>query len=96
MGSAKLPNVYELQKAEPLQEVLAKDKFEDCMSCRVMGATTFVGLGVFSYFSGQNQLRQQQAQILKSGSMFGMKSRQAGITTISLTLVGMGLWRLVN
>jgi len=96
MGSAKLPNVHELQKPEPLHEVLAKDKFEDCMPCRIMGATTFAGLGVFSYFSGQNQLQQQRAQIIKSGSMFGMKSRQAGITTISLTLVGLGFWRLVN
>jgi len=28
--------------------------------------------------------------------MFGMKSRQMGITGIAMTLVGMGLWRLVN
>jgi hypothetical protein len=61
-----------------------------------MGATAFIGLGTYSYFSGHAQLKQQQAQILKSGSMFGMKSRQAGITGMAVTLVGMGLYRLVN
>lgn len=60
------------------------------------GSFAFIGLGVYSYFSGQSQLKAQEAKILKSKSMFGMKSRQTGITGIALTLVGMGLWRLKN
>lgn len=55
-----------------------------------------MGLGAYSYFSGHWQLKEQQAKILASKSIFGMKSRQAGITTIALTLAGMGFWRLVN
>ncbi len=61
-----------------------------------IGASAFMGLGFYSYFSGRHQLQQQQNAILKSGSRFGMKTRQAGITTIAAALVGMGFWRLVN
>ena len=61
-----------------------------------LGAAAFMGLGIYSYFSGHTQLQAQQAKILQSKSMFGMKSRQAGITSIAISLVGMGLWRLVN
>ena len=56
----------------------------------------FIGLGAYSYHSGENQLQLQRAAILKSGSRFGMKSRQAGITGIAMAFVGMGLWRLIN
>ena len=55
-----------------------------------------MGLGAYSYFSGHHQLRAQEAKILRSKSIFGMKSRQAGITSIALGLAGMGVWRLVN
>jgi hypothetical protein len=60
------------------------------------GAATFVGLGGFTYFSGHHQLRQQQATILKSGSRLGMVPRRAGITIMSVGMVGIGLYRLVN
>jgi len=96
MSGSRIPSVEELQRPERLQEVLAKDKPEDCLPCKVTGAAAFIGLGTYSYYSGHSQLQAQQAQILKSKSMFGMKSRQAGITSIAMTLVGMGLWRLVN
>lgn len=62
----------------------------------ILGAAAFMGLGAYSYFSGHKQLQQQRAAILKSGSMFGMKSRQAGITGIAFTLGAIGFWRLVN
>jgi hypothetical protein len=55
-----------------------------------------MGLGAFTYMSGHSQLRQQQATILKSGSMFGMRSRQAAITTLSATFVGLGIYRLLR
>lgn len=60
------------------------------------GASAFIGLGTYSYFSGKHQLRLQQTAILKSKSRFGIQSRQAGITTIAAALVGMGFWRLLN
>ena len=55
-----------------------------------------MGLGAYSYFSGQKQLRLQSKKIVQSGSMFGMKSRQASITGIAIGLMGMGVYRLVN
>jgi hypothetical protein len=61
-----------------------------------IGAAAFIGLGGYTYFSGHAQLKAQQAKIIQSKSLFGMKSRQAGISTIALTLAGMGFWRLVN
>jgi len=96
MAGSNLPRVEELARPERLQEVLAKDNVEDCMPCRITGAAAFMGLGAYSYFSGHSQLKAQQAKILQSKSIFGMKSRQAGITGIALTLAGMGFWRLVN
>jgi hypothetical protein len=62
----------------------------------ILGAAAFMGLGAYSYFSGHAQLRVQRAKIIESKSLFGFKSRQAGITGIALTLAGMGFWRLVN
>jgi hypothetical protein len=94
-----IPPVSSLERPEPLTTVLANDKEkiqDDCLPCRVTGAAAFVGLGVYSYYSGHAQLLAQQKAIAKSGSMFGLKSRQTGITGIAVTLVGMGLWRLVN
>jgi len=61
-----------------------------------LGAAAFIGLGGYTYFSGHAQLKAQQAKILQSKSMFGMKSRQAGITSIALALAGMGFWRMVH
>jgi len=58
------------------------------------GSGAFFGLAGYSYWSGHNQLVQQQAKILASGSRFGMRSRRMGITGISLALAWMGAWRL--
>jgi hypothetical protein len=91
-----LPPVQQLENPEPLANTLAKDRPEDCLPCRVTGAGAFIGLGAYSYFSGHKQLEQQRAIILKSGSIFGIRSRQMGITGIAMSLMGMGLWRLVN
>ncbi|KAF2812386.1 uncharacterized protein BDZ99DRAFT_383332 [Mytilinidion resinicola] len=71
-------------------------EYHDCLPCRVMGGGVFVGLGAFTYLNGHSQLRQQQATILKSGSMFGMRSRQAGITGLAATFVGLGIYRLLR
>ncbi|KAG0652163.1 Transcripts altered in meiosis protein 6 [Hyphodiscus hymeniophilus] len=95
---SKVPPLEHLSRPEPLHKVLAEqDKLqEDCLPCRVTGAAAFAGLGVYSYVSGHSQLKAQEAKILKSKSLFGIKTRQTGITGIALTLVGMGFWRLVN
>ncbi|KAN0108310.1 hypothetical protein V8E51_008052 [Hyaloscypha variabilis] len=96
MASSSSHRVEALSKPESLNEVLAQDNVEDCMPCRITGAAAFMGLGAYSYFSGHAQLRVQRAKIIESKSLFGFKSRQAGITGIALTLAGMGFWRLVN
>ena len=89
-----------------------RKKIDDCLSCRIMGkllilhvetsaqcepgAAAFGGLGAYSYYTGHQQLQLQRRKILRSGSRFGMKSRQAGITGISIILAGLGAWRLLN
>jgi len=85
-------SLYALEPGPKPDQTLA----EGCLPCRVMGGGAFIGLGVYSYISGQSQLRQQQAAILNSKSMFGMRSRQVGITSIATALVGLGIYRLVN
>lgn len=89
-------NARKLDQARSLDEILKEERVDDCVTCKVLGATAFFGLGAYSYFSGKAQLRLQESKIIQSGSRFGMRSRQAGITGIALTLMGMGFWRLVN
>jgi hypothetical protein len=38
MASPNSPRVAALSRPEPLQEVLAQDKVEDCMPCRITGS----------------------------------------------------------
>lgn len=58
------------------------------------GSAAFIGLGVYSYYTGMSNLRKQEKAIMQS--KYKMGSRQLGIVTISATLVGMGLWRAFN
>jgi len=95
-NTPSLPSLNQLNQPEPLSTILAQDKVDDCLPCRVTGAAAFIGLGAYSYFSGHAQLRQQEAKILKSGTRLGIKGRQMGITGIAMSLVGLGLYRLVN
>lgn len=90
------PSLYALEPGSKPDQTLAEGNVNDCLPCRIMGGGVFIGLGVYSYISGQSQLRRQQAAILNSKSMFGIRSRQAGITSIAAALVGLGIYRLVN
>jgi hypothetical protein len=88
-----------LKTALPAESPVAKSYFPSVINnllISILGAAAFMGLGAYSYFSGHAQLRVQRAKIIESKSLFGFKSRQAGITGIALTLAGMGFWRLVN
>ena len=60
------------------------------------GSTAFVLLGGYTYFSGMNHLKAQRTAIMKSKSKYKYGSRQLGILTISATLVGLGIWRMVG
>ncbi|PGH32559.1 hypothetical protein GX50_04664 [[Emmonsia] crescens] len=60
------------------------------------GSLAFIGLGVYSYISGMNNLTKQEKVILKSKSPYRMGSRRLGVATISATLVGMGVWRALH
>lgn len=63
---------------------------------RTPGASAFIGLGIYSYLSGHSQLRQERARILASKSLLGLRARKASITGLAATLVGLGVYRLVN
>lgn len=60
------------------------------------GSAAFIGLGIYSYYTGMNNLRKQEQEILKSATKYKMGSRKLGIFSISATLVGMGIWRAFN
>ncbi|KAF2634723.1 hypothetical protein P280DRAFT_474421 [Massarina eburnea CBS 473.64] len=77
------------------KEALKQDRaeYDDCTPCRVIGSGAFIGLGTYTYISGHAQLRAQEAAIRKSGSMFGMASRRAGMTGTAAALVGLGVYR---
>ena len=91
------PTLAELQKPLPVSEVQKQhQEYEDCTPCRLMGSAAFTGLGIYSYASGMSQLRQREAEILKSGSRVTMQARRMGILGLSATMVGLGVYRLVN
>ncbi|KAF2175684.1 hypothetical protein K469DRAFT_723884 [Zopfia rhizophila CBS 207.26] len=81
--------------APTFKEAIKEDKaqYDDCTPCRLMGSAVFIGLGAYTYISGRSQLRQQEAAILKSKSIFGMRSRKAGISGMAATFVGLGIYR---
>lgn len=60
------------------------------------GSAAFAGLGIYSYYTGMNNLRKQEQQIMQGATKYKMGSRRLGITTISAALVGMGIWRALN
>ena len=63
----------------------------------LVGATAFVGLGGYIYFSGKAQIAQNQKLLArKSGSMGSVKARMFGTVVLSSSFVAMGLYRLVN
>ncbi|KLJ13816.1 hypothetical protein EMPG_11270 [Blastomyces silverae] len=80
-----------------MKKAIAQEKYQDdCLACKVTGSLAFIGLGVYSYISGMNNLTKQEKVILKSKSPYRMGSRRLGIATISATLVGMGIWRALH
>ncbi|KAI9932807.1 hypothetical protein ASPWEDRAFT_166459 [Aspergillus wentii DTO 134E9] len=95
MASPNESKAWELQSKDAKRS-LAEDSYDDCTSCRVTGSAAFIGLGVYSYYTGMKNLRMQEKTIMQSATKYKMGSRQLGIATISATLVGMGLWRAFN
>ncbi|KAK1589678.1 uncharacterized protein LY79DRAFT_556675 [Colletotrichum navitas] len=93
-GGDKIPSVGTLDKPENLDQLLREDRGDDCTSCRVVGGGAFLGLAAYNYLTGMGHLERQRAAILKSGSMFGMRSRKFGVASISMGLAYLGLWRL--
>ncbi|KAH3908178.1 hypothetical protein HBI56_191670 [Parastagonospora nodorum] len=71
----------------------SRPEFEDCTPCRVIGTATFVGLGAATYVSGHSQLREAEAAIRASKSMFGMRSRRVAVTSTASIMVGLGVYR---
>ncbi|KAI0206959.1 hypothetical protein F4808DRAFT_15510 [Astrocystis sublimbata] len=94
MAKDKIPSVGVLDKPENLDDLLKQDRGEDCLACRVVGGGAFLGLAAYSYYSGTTQLERNEAKILASKSMFGMRSRKLGIATTSLGLAWLGIWRM--
>ncbi|KAJ6017558.1 hypothetical protein N7451_000937 [Penicillium sp. IBT 35674x] len=86
---------WDIQQKDAKQ-ALAEDKYDDCLSCRVTGSAAFVGLGIYSYYTGMSNLRKQEKMIMQGPTKYKMGSRQLGIASISATLIGMGIWRALN
>ncbi|KAF1354839.1 hypothetical protein BDV97DRAFT_366063 [Delphinella strobiligena] len=85
-----------LEKPEDLNAVLARENAQyDCTSCRVMGASAFIGLGAYTYWSGHRQLRLNEQQIVRAGKV-NMAARRMGITGLAITLAGIGAYRAFN
>ncbi|KAK4447926.1 putative exosome complex exonuclease [Podospora aff. communis PSN243] len=96
MAGDRTMSVHTLDRPEDLKALLKEDRGDDCLPCKLVGSAAFIGLGAYTYFSGNSQLEQQKARILASKSRFGMRSRRMGIASISLGLAAMGFWRLAG
>ncbi|OOQ87186.1 hypothetical protein PEBR_17970 [Penicillium brasilianum] len=71
------------------KQAIADDKWDDC-------SAAFVGLGVYSYYTGMKNLRKQETAIMQGPTKYKMGSRRLGIATISASLIGLGVWRAFN
>ena len=60
------------------------------------GSAAFIGLGVYSYYTGMNNLNKQEKAIMHASTKYKMGSRRLGIATISASLIGLGVWRAFN
>ncbi|KAF4591816.1 exosome complex exonuclease [Ophiocordyceps camponoti-floridani] len=89
----KIPSLYSLEKPTDVQQLVRQDRYDDCLSCRIVGTAALFGLAGYGYVTGMSQLEKQRAVMERSRSVFGMRSRQVGVVGISLGLVWMGLWR---
>ena len=90
-----------LQKDPSVSDVEKSGReFEDCTPCRLMGSAAFTGLGIYTYYSGNKQLREREMEIMQkvhsSGSRFGIGARRFAVFGTSAVLVAMGGYRLVN
>ncbi|KAK4194025.1 hypothetical protein QBC40DRAFT_239307 [Triangularia verruculosa] len=94
MAKDDIPKLSHLDRPEKLEDLLKQDREDDCLSCKIVGGGAFLGLAGYSYITGQQQLQAQKAAILASKSPFGMRSRSAAITGLSLGLAYLGLYRL--
>ncbi|KAE8148990.1 hypothetical protein BDV25DRAFT_8372 [Aspergillus avenaceus] len=86
---------WEVESKEA-KRLLAEDQYDDCLSCRVTGSAAFIGLGVYSYYTGMSNLQKQERAVMQGATKYKMGSRRLGIATISATLVGMGIYRAFN
>ncbi|KAK4552542.1 hypothetical protein LTR86_010186 [Recurvomyces mirabilis] len=94
---APQPSNYQLQQPADVKDVLKRQNDEfDCTPCRLLGSAVFTGMGIYSYASGMRQLRQQESEIMRSSSRFGLGARKGAIYALSASLVGLGVYRLVN
>ncbi|GAB1200900.1 hypothetical protein BDV32DRAFT_149849 [Aspergillus pseudonomiae] len=83
-------------ESKEAKRLLAEDQYDDCTACRVTGSAAFIGLGVYSYYTGMSNLQKQERAVMQSATKYKMGSRRLGIATISATLVGMGIYRAFN
>ncbi|KAL4865861.1 hypothetical protein BDV12DRAFT_199728 [Aspergillus spectabilis] len=83
-------------KSPEVERRRAAGEYEDCLACRATGSAAFIGLGVYSYYTGMSNLRKQEKTIMQSPTKYKMGSRRLGIATISASLVGLGIWRAFN
>lgn len=60
------------------------------------GASAFIGLGAYVYYSGKQGLKERGHIIARQSGMGGLRWRLRGLALLSSSLVGMGLYRLVN
>ncbi|KAI2795072.1 hypothetical protein POX_a01675 [Penicillium oxalicum] len=71
------------------KQAIKDDQWDDC-------SAAFIGLGVYSYYTGMNNLRKQEKAIMQGPTKYKMGSRRLGIASISASLIGLGLWRAFN
>ena len=105
------PEAVRLDKPEKLDALLKDDRY-DCFACRLTGldrtlnvgklcslstgAGAFIGAGAYVYISGRNGLKDREKEIMKRSRYIGMRGRLTSLTILSSTLVGLGLYRLIN
>ncbi|RPA73648.1 hypothetical protein BJ508DRAFT_366632 [Ascobolus immersus RN42] len=76
---------------------------QDCMPCKVIGGTAFLGLGTYTLISGLSQLREERSKLSpaelaaqKFSQRAGFMARRMGIWGIGVGLIGAGTYRFLQ
>lgn len=84
-----------------LDDSMSQDKAkaqqqQDCLTCKTIGAMTFIGAGAYVLYEGQKQLEVERLKvILHKQGRWKYMARKSSVSMLGFSLAGLGLYRFL-